>query len=216
MQTRRFLSIQRLNRLNKLINKRNFSNFPEHAILPMPALSPTMTEGNVGTWQVKEGDELNAGSVICEIETDKATVDYEAQDDVFLAKILVPEGAQGVAVGMPIGVTVEEADLVPEFANFTLDDIPTEHSPTEEVQATKLEEPKIEVPKFEKKEPEKVVENPPAMKAAPAPVAIPAVEKKVDISSPVIEQRVVPKNPLAKLMEEERLAYKEKYGTTFL
>ena len=50
------------------------ASLPEHAILPMPALSPTMTEGNIAAWSVKEGDEVNAGDAICEIETDKATV----------------------------------------------------------------------------------------------------------------------------------------------
>ena len=65
---------------------------PSHTILPMPALSPTMTTGDLAAWKLKEGDAINAGDVIAEVQTDKATVDYEAVDDGFLAKILVPEG----------------------------------------------------------------------------------------------------------------------------
>ena len=59
----------------------------------MPALSPTMTEGNVTRWLKKEGDEVHSGDVLAEIETDKATINFEAVDDGRLGKILVPEGA---------------------------------------------------------------------------------------------------------------------------
>ncbi len=58
----------------------------------MPALSPTMTEGNLARWLKKEGDEVHAGDVIAEIETDKATMEYEAADEGRIGKIIVPEG----------------------------------------------------------------------------------------------------------------------------
>ena len=64
--------------------------------LLMPALSPTMTEGNLAKWHKKEGDAVKAGDVIAEIETDKATMEVEAVDEGTLGKILVPEGARGV------------------------------------------------------------------------------------------------------------------------
>jgi len=64
----------------------------------MPALSPTMTEGKLARWLVKEGDEIKSGKVLCEIETDKATMEVEAVDEGTLLKILVPEGSEGVAV----------------------------------------------------------------------------------------------------------------------
>src|SRR5271167_3735059 len=60
----------------------------------MPALSPTMTEGNLAKWLKKEGDEVHSGDVLAEIETDKATMEVEAVDDGKIGKILVPEGAQ--------------------------------------------------------------------------------------------------------------------------
>src|SRR5216110_2561051 len=74
----------------------------------MPALSPTMTEGNLTRWLKKEGDEVHAGDVIAEIETDKATMEYEAADEGRLGKIIVPEGAQGIKVNAPIAVLLEE------------------------------------------------------------------------------------------------------------
>ncbi|WVR06166.1 pyruvate dehydrogenase complex dihydrolipoamide acetyltransferase [Kwoniella sp. DSM 27419] len=76
----------------------------------MPAMSPTMTEGGIANWKVKEGDAYAAGDVLVEIETDKATIDVEAQDDGVLAKIIVQDGAKGVAVGTPIAIIGEEGD----------------------------------------------------------------------------------------------------------
>src|ERR1700712_4830511 len=70
----------------------------------MPALSPTMTEGKLARWLKTVGDEVRAGDVIAEIETDKATMEVEAVDEGKLAKILVDEGTEGVAVNTPIAV----------------------------------------------------------------------------------------------------------------
>lgn len=67
-----------------------------------------MPAGNIAKWNKKQGDEIAAGDSIAEIETDKATMDWEAQDDGFVAKILVEEGAKDVSVGQPVLVIVEE------------------------------------------------------------------------------------------------------------
>ena len=72
----------------------------------MPALSPTMTEGNLSKWFKKQGDKISAGEVIAEIETDKATMEVEAVDEGIIAKILVPEGAEGVPVNSLIAVLI--------------------------------------------------------------------------------------------------------------
>jgi pyruvate dehydrogenase E1 component beta subunit len=74
----------------------------------MPALSPTMTEGNLAKWLKKEGDDVAAGDVIAEIETDKATMEVEAVDEGKLGKILVAEGTEGVAVNTPIALLLAE------------------------------------------------------------------------------------------------------------
>ncbi|KAK9460274.1 uncharacterized protein V1516DRAFT_676191 [Lipomyces oligophaga] len=76
----------------------------------MPALSPTMTEGGISAWKVKEGDSFSAGDVLIEIETDKATMDVEAPDDGILVKIYKPNGAKDVPVGTSIGVIAEPGD----------------------------------------------------------------------------------------------------------
>jgi pyruvate dehydrogenase E2 component (dihydrolipoamide acetyltransferase) len=76
----------------------------------MPALSPTMTEGAVARWLKKEGDEIHSGDIIAEIETDKATMEYEAVDEGRLGKIIVPEGTQGVQVNEPIAILLEEGE----------------------------------------------------------------------------------------------------------
>jgi len=78
--------------------------------LKMPALSPTMTEGTIVNWNKKEGDKIEAGEVICEIQTDKAVVAMEADDDAILAKILVNENEGGVKIGTMIALTVEEGE----------------------------------------------------------------------------------------------------------
>ncbi|KAJ1814302.1 pyridoxine biosynthesis protein, partial [Coemansia sp. RSA 2599] len=76
----------------------------------MPALSPTMTEGGIARWEKKEGESFSAGDLLLQIETDKAQMDVEAQDDGVLVKILAAEGAQGVKVNSPIAIIAEEGD----------------------------------------------------------------------------------------------------------
>ncbi|KAF9787134.1 dihydrolipoamide acetyltransferase [Thelephora terrestris] len=76
----------------------------------MPAMSPTMTEGGIAQWKVKEGQKYSAGDVLLEIETDKATIDVEAPEDGILAKIISADGSKGVAVGFPIAIVGEEGD----------------------------------------------------------------------------------------------------------
>ncbi len=76
----------------------------------MPALSPTMTEGNIAGWMKKEGDKVSSGDLLCEIETDKATMEIESVDDGTLGKIVAPKGAENVPVNAVIGVILEEGE----------------------------------------------------------------------------------------------------------
>jgi pyruvate dehydrogenase E2 component (dihydrolipoamide acetyltransferase) len=78
--------------------------------LKMPALSPTMEEGTLAKWLVKEGDKVASGDILAEIETDKATMEFEAVDEGIVAKILVPEGTDGVKVGAPIAIIAGEGE----------------------------------------------------------------------------------------------------------
>jgi len=99
------------------------SSLPSHTPLTMPALSPTMEEGVIATWNKAEGDEIKAGESVCEIETDKATVDFELPEDGYLAKILVQAGSGAVKIGTPIGVLVEDEADIAAFANVTVGDL---------------------------------------------------------------------------------------------
>ena len=94
-------------------------SYPPHEVVGLPALSPTMESGTIASWTVSEGEAFSAGDVICEVETDKATVAFESQEDGVLAKILVQPGEPEVAVGQPICVTVEEAEHASAFGDFT-------------------------------------------------------------------------------------------------
>ncbi|THW85230.1 dihydrolipoamide acetyltransferase component of pyruvate dehydrogenase [Aureobasidium pullulans] len=97
-------------------------SFPPHTVITMPALSPTMTAGNIGTWQKKAGDALAPGDVLVEIETDKAQMDFEFQEEGVLIKVLKDSGAKDVAVGNPIAVMAEEGTDVSAFDDFTVED----------------------------------------------------------------------------------------------
>ncbi|KAK3943034.1 pyruvate dehydrogenase complex protein X component, mitochondrial [Diplogelasinospora grovesii] len=92
----------------------------------MPALSPTMTEGNIASWRVKEGEKFAAGDVLLEIETDKATMDVEAQEDGILVKVMQSDGSKGVQVGTRIAVIAEEGDDVSAL------EIPQEEKPQQQ------------------------------------------------------------------------------------
>jgi pyruvate dehydrogenase E1 component beta subunit len=82
----------------------------------MPALSPTMEEGTLAKWLVKEGDTVSSGDILAEIETDKATMEFEAVDEGIVGKILIAEGTEGVAVNTPIAVLIEEGESVDDAA----------------------------------------------------------------------------------------------------
>ncbi|GAM84563.1 hypothetical protein ANO11243_025590 [Dothideomycetidae sp. 11243] len=103
-------------------------SFPPHHIISMPALSPTMQSGNIGTWQKKAGDTLAPGDVLVEIETDKAQMDFEFQEEGILAKILKDSGEKDVAVGNPIAVMVEEGGDISAFESFSIEDAGGEKS----------------------------------------------------------------------------------------
>src|SRR5471032_2261233 len=76
----------------------------------MPALSPTMEEGKLTKWLVKEGDTVKSGDILAEIETDKATMEFEAVDEGRIGKILVAEGTEGVKVNTPIAILLDEGE----------------------------------------------------------------------------------------------------------
>ncbi len=96
--------------------------------ITMPALSPTMEEGNLAKWLVKEGDNVSAGDVIAEIETDKATMEVEAVDEGIVAKLLVDAGTEGIKVNAVIAVLAEEGEDAGEVAKAPVSDVPVSAS----------------------------------------------------------------------------------------
>jgi len=93
--------------------------------ITMPALSPTMEEGNLAKWNVKEGDSVSSGDVICEIETDKATMEVESIDEGTVGKILVAEGSEGVKVNTVIAVLLEDGESAGDIGEVSAAPAPT-------------------------------------------------------------------------------------------
>lgn len=84
------------------LSRRSFGSdaeYPSHVKVPLPALSPTMEMGTIISWEKKEGDKLNEGDLLAEIETDKATMGFETPEEGYLAKVLVPAGSKDVPIG---------------------------------------------------------------------------------------------------------------------
>lgn len=97
------------------------ASLPSFKKIALPALSPTMETGTLRSWSKQEGEKINEGDILAEIETDKATLGFESGDEGYLAKILIPAGTKDVPVGKPCAIVVEKAEDVAAFANYTDD-----------------------------------------------------------------------------------------------
>lgn len=188
------------------------ADLPEHIVMGMPALSPTMDAGTISKWNVAEGDSFSAGDSLAVIETDKASMDFEAQDDGIVAKILVAEGGSEVAVGMPVIVTVEEEGDVGAFANFVPESVggAPESAPADAVAA----EPAAPAP---------VTPAAPAPTAAPTPAPVPvASEVAPPAAAPATPlgggapwgRLASERSPLANLLAAKHKDYIKTYGST--
>lgn len=98
---------------------------PSHTKVPLPALSPTMEMGTIVSWEKQEGDELSEGDLLAQIETDKATMEFETPEEGFLAKILIPAGSKDVPIGKLLCIIVENKDDIVAFENFVPEEIAT-------------------------------------------------------------------------------------------
>src|SRR5277367_6759051 len=133
----------------------------------MPALSPTMEKGNLAKWLKKEGDAVKTGDVIAEIETDKATMEYEAVDDGVMAKIVVPEGTADVPVNQLIAVMAQEGEDIKTAASAAgKGAAPVAKAPTTAPTPAPTAAPKPQ----EAKAPPPTQQRPVAAPPAPAPV----------------------------------------------
>ncbi|XP_067623526.1 dihydrolipoyllysine-residue acetyltransferase component of pyruvate dehydrogenase complex, mitochondrial isoform X3 [Eurosta solidaginis] len=107
---------------------RTYADLPPHIRVALPALSPTMEQGTIISWEKKEGDKLNEGDLLAEIETDKATMGFETPEEGYLAKIVVQAGTKDVAIGKLVCIIVSEQADVAAFKDF-VDDAPAAAKP---------------------------------------------------------------------------------------
>jgi len=98
---------------------------PPHTRVPLPALSPTMEMGTIVSWEKQEGDELSEGDLLAQIETDKATMEFETPEEGFLAKILIPAGSKDVPIGKLLCIIVENKDDIAAFESFVPEETTT-------------------------------------------------------------------------------------------
>ena len=175
-------------------------DFPPHTVVGLPALSPTMEEGTVQSWTVEVGGEIEASDIVCQIETDKAAVDFEATDDGYMALHLVEPGHAPVRVGHPIMILVEDEEDVAAFADATAADFAVEEAPKEE---------------------EKPAASAPTPAAAPTVAAQPAAPAPTPAapSRPAPAVSAAPArsdNAFANGLNKKQHEYVNKYGSTLL
>ncbi|KAI8980670.1 pyruvate dehydrogenase [Trametes punicea] len=170
----------------------------------MPAMSPTMTEGGIASWKKKEGESFSAGDVLLEIETDKATIDVEAQDDGVLAKIIAPDGAKNIAVGSPIAIIGEEGDdlsgaeqLAAEAASEKPKAPAKEEKAAEAPKPEPTAEKKAEPPKQESKQ-----ETKPEIPAGDRIFATP-IAKKIALERGIPLAKVKGSGPNGRILRED-------------
>jgi pyruvate dehydrogenase E2 component (dihydrolipoamide acetyltransferase) len=153
----------------------------------MPALSPTMEEGKLAKWLVKEGDEVRSGDILAEIETDKATMEFEAVDEGKIGKILVPEGTEGVKVNQPIAELLGDG----ETPGAAVADIPSAMASIKDAIAAETKTasaPKVDAP---------VAQAVPAKSPEPASKPAPELPKIIPPSTDHLNDRIFA-SPLAK------------------
>jgi len=147
---------------------RLFSDYPDYIPLEMPALSPTMERGSIAEWVKQEGDKIEVGEVMAEVETDKATVAWESVEEGYLAKIILPDGSSDIEVGTLAGIFVEEEEEIAAFKDFVDDSVATPTPvPASEPSTTTSPKPAA-IPVAPVAVPTSV--------ATPAPVAAPAAQ----------------------------------------
>ena len=152
----------------------------------MPSLSPTMEKGNLARWCKDEGDEVEIGDILAEVETDKATVDFEMQEEGYVAKLLVPEGTQDIELGRLVAILVEDEEDIDAFKDYTGEDESTESA----------------APAEPTPEPVAAPPTPEPVQAAPTPAA--PVAPSTPVSAPVSSGNRVFASPYARKLAGEQ------------
>lgn len=190
------------------------------SVFKMPAMSPTMTEGGIVSWKFKAGDEFSAGDVLLEVETDKATIDVEAQDDGIMWEVLENDGASGVAVGKPIALLAEPGDDLSSLEKPSLESeapkAASEEAPKKEAKEQPKEQPKEQskTQKAEKTQPKKSGSDTDSgsvfLSANPSQKLLPSVELLLhqnNISADDAISKIPASGPNGRLLKGDVLAY---------
>jgi pyruvate dehydrogenase E2 component (dihydrolipoamide acetyltransferase) len=172
-----------------------------------------MTTGTLAEWYCSAGDRFIAGDALCKIETDKASIDFEAQDDGYVAVLLHPAGLdQDIPVGVPIMVTVEEADHVAAFADYK---VPVQAAtPTAAPVAPSSPPPTVTAAAVTAPPKTAVAVAPTVVVSPPPPPPIAIVSRTTSSSSPAWGSNVSTTSPLAKTLAAAQHAYVKQYGST--
>jgi len=164
LHTQQFINNTKVLRvLPQVLSRRQYSDYPSHQRVNLPALSPTMELGTIVSWEKKEGDQVSEGDLLCEIETDKATMGFETPEEGYLAKIIIQAGSKDIPIGKLLCIIVENQEDVAKFKDFVDDGTSTEASapaPAAAAPAAATPAPPPPPPP-----------PPPAAAAAPAPAA---------------------------------------------
>ncbi|KAL3088345.1 hypothetical protein niasHT_023905 [Heterodera trifolii] len=159
--------------------------YPTHIKVPLPALSPTMESGTIISWQKKEGDQISEGDLLCEIETDKATMGFETPEEGYLARIIIPEGTKDVPIGKLLCIIVEKQEDVNAFKDFKGDESVPEaieaKGTSETTKPTQKTLPTAQ-PEQSQPSPPNVMSDQSRVKASPYAKKL-AAEKGIDLSS---------------------------------
>lgn len=175
----------------------------------MPALSPTMTEGNLAKWVKKEGDAIAAGDVIAEIETDKATMEVEAVDEGVLGKIVVSEGSEGVAVNRVIALILEEGEDKKALDSWKPKEEPKKEAPKAEESAPTLDKsaPTVSVAAAPvaqaSKAPDAPVKKAGGQKAAAGEVKASPLAKRLAADNAIDLSRVIGSGPHGRIIKDD-------------
>ncbi|KPM11091.1 dihydrolipoyllysine-residue acetyltransferase, mitochondrial-like protein [Sarcoptes scabiei] len=141
------------------------NDLPQHFLVSLPALSPTMEMGTIVSWEKKEGDKLNDGDLLAEIETDKATMGFETPEEGYLAKILIPAGTKDIPIGKLLCIIVPDENDIKAFANYT----PKQSTTVESAAKSSPEKFKAESSRTSSQQPETTQHS--ILPTQPAPVS---------------------------------------------
>jgi pyruvate dehydrogenase E2 component (dihydrolipoamide acetyltransferase) len=209
---------------------RGLATLPPHTIVRFPSLSPTMTSGNLASWKVKVGDQIKPSTVLAEIETDKATVDFESQEDGYVAKLLIEGGTPGIPVGKPIAVFCENKEDIKTFATFSPEpettksttsppvqqpqtQITSQSAPPPPINATAKVTPTNNNTSDKTPTPTATPPSTPSATVNPSSSSTNATTAGTITTTTTIARKL---SPLETILREERLAYQAKYGNTLL